>query len=507
MTRLVVPRLNSPTLPLAIALSARVMAWQNAPFLYPDAYFQYLEPAWQRVAGVGVQTWEWWVGLRSWILPSYHGAWMALWSWWGVPGAHIGEALKLHWGVLSLFMVWAAYRAGASFARQASVRGVRALGESGSVAAPWPSDGRIAGAFTALLLGAYPLVALYSVETLSETPSMIGIVSGLCLTAELVEARDRSNPLKAWLIGTVLSLSVSLRIVNGPLAVIAPFWLLCCGPRRMILPMLAGSVLPILVFGVVDRITWGRYFHSFITYLEFNIVQGRAADFGSAPLRWYVDKMLSRQPVGIFLLLAVALIGIRRTWPFVMGAIGMFVLVSVQAHKEERFMILIWPLLLIASGTLAGQWLQETRNTVRRYVRLRVLRAIAVLGGSAFVLWESFIHVPGHDLRLSRSRLNAEVWVAKRTTATGLLLDWNLYTGGYLWFGRALPLVNYQRELLANRIFSHVVVARRHPFNKLAKKSGFVPVWEEDSILVYERRPITGGSGQTANPLGPGGAQ
>lgn len=275
----------------------------------------------------------------------------------------------------------------------------------------------------------------------------------------------------------------------------------------MVFPMLAGSVLPILVFGVVDRITWGRYFHSFISYVEFNIVQGRAADFGTAPLRWYLDKILSRQPVGIFLLLAVALIGIRRTWPFVIGAIGMFVLVSVQAHKEERFMILIWPLLLIASGAVAGQWLQEPRNTARRCTPLRLLRVIAVLGGSAFVLWESFMHVRGHDLRLSRSRLNAEVWVAERTTTTGLLVDWNLYTGGYLWFGRTLPLVNYQRELLANRIFSHVVVARRHPFNRLAKKSGFVAVWEEDSILVYERRQIPGGSGQTANPSDPGGAQ
>lgn len=484
---------------LAIALCVRVLAWKRGAFLYPDAYFQYLEPAWQRVSGVGVLTWEWWIGIRSWILPSYHGAWMALLVRCGLSGSAIGQTLKLQWAVLSLCMVWAAYRAGASFGRRASIQAVGVMGERCSGRAPWPSNGRIVGAYTALWLSAYPLLASYSVETLSETPSMIGIFSGLCFTAELVEARDRANPFKAYLIGVVLSASVCLRIVNGPLALIAPVWLLCCGPRQMVFPMLAGSVLPILVFGVVDRITWGQYFQSFIGYLDFNFVQGRATAFGTRPAHWYLSRMLSQQPAGVFCMLAVALIGIRRSWPFLIGAVLMLVLVSIQPHKEERFMILVWPLLISASGVVAGQWLQETWPFGGRYARVRALRAIAVVGGSAFVLWEASTHVRGHELRVSGSRLDAEVWVARQSTATGLLVDWNLYTGGYLWFGRTLPLVNYQRELLANPIFSHVLVARSHPFNKLAKKQSFVPVWEHDSIIVFERRQRLVGSDRVAN--------
>ncbi|HEX6240612.1 MAG TPA: hypothetical protein VFZ61_06960, partial [Polyangiales bacterium] len=87
----------------AIVLGAALLRlWeaQDNSTIHPDEYFQYLEPAWFHVTGTGLATWEWRDGVRSWVLPFYNGAWLALLLKLGVrPGASVGWLIKAHWGV------------------------------------------------------------------------------------------------------------------------------------------------------------------------------------------------------------------------------------------------------------------------------------------------------------------------------------------------------------------------------------------------------------------------
>lgn len=480
---------------LLVGALARFAAWLWAPPLFPDAYFQYLEPAWQRLSGVGLQAWEWRDGIRSWVLPGYHGAWMAVLSGLGIRGSSIGRVIQLHWAALSLFMVWAAYRGGASMARQTEMRLLASRFRSNPGEILWPSNGRHVGLFVAFLVASHPVLCLNSFETLTELPSMIGLVSGLCLTAELVENGDGASGDRSFAIGVLLSVAVCLRIVNAPLAMMAPLWLWISGPRRMILPMAYGAILPITLFGVVDRLTWGQYFSSFIAYFKFNFIEGRAVQFGKQPARWYWDMALIRHPIGMWGLGACALLGIRTSWPFVVGATGMFALMSTQAHKEERFMIVLWPLLLIAAGVTAGRWLRPLAlprpGDSAQWSKLRIhwhaSRAVAVIVASLLLAWEG-LKTQGHrEFPMSQARFEGQTWVGQQAGATGLLTDWPLYFGGYLWLDRSFPMMSYADALLENPVFTHVLVPRGSTAARSAMARGFSEIWNRDEMVILAR--------------------
>ena len=100
------PRVN-PLLRLAaifgIGLLLRLLALVYEPPHHPDEFFQYLEPAWGRLTGASVETWEWRDGVRSWVLPGYHGAWMALLLRLGVrDGVTVATVLARALGVAQL---------------------------------------------------------------------------------------------------------------------------------------------------------------------------------------------------------------------------------------------------------------------------------------------------------------------------------------------------------------------------------------------------------------------
>src|SRR5688572_18121534 len=98
---------------LLLGVALRVWACFWDPPLHPDEYFQYVEPAWWRWTGVGSETWEWRDGLRSWVLPFYHGAWLAFLSLCGVrDGATLGAFLRVHWAIVNSALIPVAYRAG-----------------------------------------------------------------------------------------------------------------------------------------------------------------------------------------------------------------------------------------------------------------------------------------------------------------------------------------------------------------------------------------------------------
>jgi hypothetical protein len=425
----------------------------------------------------------------------------------GVPGPIIRSALELHWGVLSLAMVWAAWRAGASISRQLRPRVSRAYCGQLAFSEPvrrqaWgdcPPDGWQAGLLAAFLVATFPLLCMYSTTTLSELSSMIGLTIGLALYTELSETPQSARFGNTALLGGIMSLAACLRIVHGPVVLLPMLGLVVHRQWRALGMMIPGSLVPVALFGIVDRITWGAYFGSFVAHVKFNLLDGgAAAAFGSSPMGWYLDRFQFHLPFGLWLLLVPALLGIRANWPFLGSAATLFGIVSAQAHKEERFAAAVWPLLLIAAAGVAGRWLVSgerdwaaAKTPGQRRGRIcHCVLVVLVIAGAVGVTVDGFEHREGVDQSLARGRYIAQTWVGKQPEVTGLLIDEMRHTDGYLGFGRTLPLLQYDPSLLANTIFSHVLIEKGSQGERDSLTAGFLPVFRYAGFVVLKRPPL-----------------
>jgi hypothetical protein len=468
----------------------RLLALQFEPPHHPDEFFQYLEPAWRRLTGAGVQTWEWRAGVRSWVMPGYHGAWMALLMRLGVhDGVKLATILRGHWALLSLTLVWAGWRGGALLTRRLSAGG------AGPASAPdAPPAGWQGGLVAALLCTAFPLLVRFSIHTLSELPSILCLVWAVVLAGEIVEARGREERAKAAWMGVLLGLGICLRIQHAPVALVAVLWLLVARRFRPFAIVSAAALLPVALFGAVDWVTWGSPFSSFIAYVKFNLLEGGATSFGAFPWSWYWQQFIHRSPIGLFVLLGLGVLGLRASWPFLGAALGLVAILSTQAHKEERFAMLFWPLVLIAAAGYAGAWVAaRTSASVARKpapVRLRAWLARAALAGTvALVLGDGALHCRGNDFAdLTPLRYEAQAWAGRQPDVTGLLYDEPIFVGGGMWFGRPFPQLWFKPALLGNPLFSHVLVPRDSDSMRDAVRAGFTPVYPPTGRFVVLSR-------------------
>ena len=484
-----------------VGLVLRILALRFEPAHHPDEYFQYLEPAWGRLAGASIETWEWRSGIRSWVLPGYHGAWMAILMRLGVhEGSTLGKILQAHWALLSMSLVWAGWRGGVLLARRLvpgrdAAATAATLGESsGDGTAPAGWQGGLVGAF---LCAAFPLQVRFSIHTLSEQASILCMVCALVLTAGLVRTVGREGRKQAAWMGLLLGLGICLRIQHAPVPLMVVLWLLVSRRFMLALVACAASLLPILLFGVVDRLTWGGFFASFIAYVKFNLVEGGAANFGTLPWKWYWMEFFHRLPIGLPILGCLCVLGVRRNWPFVASALGLAFLLSTQAHKEERFVMLFWPLVLIAAAAGAGAWLMPPADSDAVLVeglpvRLHRLRTWLVrsliLAALGIVLVDGARHCRGNDFTdLDTARYEAQIWAGKQADITGLIVDLSLYTGGYMWFSRSFPQLQFQTKWLGNPLFSHVLVLRNSGAKREAERAGFTVVFSKDEMVVLRR--------------------
>lgn len=474
---------------LALGLALRLYAVGVDPPLHPDEYFQYLEPAWCHLRGVAQEAWEWRDGVRSWVLPFYNGSWIALMLRLGVPaGAAVGWLLKAHWALVNLLLVVVAFRGGACVSRRLSPA------VAGGAA---PASGWEGGLLAAAACATFPVLVIFAGHTLSELPSMLCMVAGLVLSAELLE--EPSSAALGWrkaaLAGGLISLGACLRIASGPLALVAPAWILLRGRWRLLAALLAGALLPALAFGLVDWLTWGSFASSFVGYVKYNFIEGKAANFGTQPRDWYLEVVNDRARMALPWLLVPALLGTRATWPYLVSALGLIAYLSTQPHKEERFILAFWPLLLIAAGGSMGALLARLRASVRRapLLRARARRhdyglalgasawLVLVAGGGAGQLHGSD-QWPGQQ-----DRLRALAWAGRQPGVTGLIAD-TPYTGGAFWFGANAPQFMFAPGLVDNAIVSHALVVAGSEEERVALTANFGEIHRVGTYRVLRRR-------------------
>ncbi|RKH87574.1 mannosyltransferase, partial [Corallococcus praedator] len=196
---------------LAVALVPTVIAVRELGRIHPDEVFQALEPAWWRVHGYGVQSWEWRDGLRNWAFPGVLAAFLKLAALLGItdPGVYRG-VVALPQFALHAWSLWSAYRFAA---RRAGPQG---------------------GALAVLLLGLSGPVLLFAGRTLSESVS----ASFLLVAMEALDRSDTgtaSGTRRAGLLGGLaLGLAVVTRYPSALFVLAALGWLLFARRWRLL---------------------------------------------------------------------------------------------------------------------------------------------------------------------------------------------------------------------------------------------------------------------------------
>jgi len=464
------PRLVLLTI-LVVAAIARLLAYFYRPGLHPDAFFQYLEPAWWHLHGYGWHAWEWATGLRSWVLPAYHGAWMVWLGWFGVErGATIHMCLQLHWALLSLTVVYLAWRAGTALMRDPVTGQPERSVEGGAVAA--------------LMCAVSPTLAYYSCQTLTEVPSTILLLAGYTVW---VEHRSRRFSRRAALCcGALISAGVCLRWPNGLLALVPVADLAWRRQWRTVFCIVLGALGPLALFGAVDWVTWGRPFHSALQYVQYNLIEGRASEHGTSPALAYFTQIYQRAGWPFVLVVIALLADIRRSWPFALPGLLLVGYLSLIAHKEERFLLLMWPLVLIPAGALAARLLLRLRNMASPAVGWAVLgAAVALL--VCFNIY-GIHHRPRLDFDDRYGLYAGQSWVGQQQDVSGVLVDGRIHlNGGYFMLGKNVPQASFRPDLAGNPIFSHCVLAAQSAQWRQAQRLGFRRVWEDRGFVVMRR--------------------
>lgn len=440
---------------LTIAFGLRVgLAVHYPNVLQADEVFQTLEPGHRLAYGYGVTTWEWRMGIRSWILPSVLAGVMRITGWMG-PGA-----MGYTYGTIAVLSLASLSTVWFSFAWGKKASGLEAA---------------IIGAGASAIC--FELV-YFAPKALTEVVATHLTLPGLYLG---IYGEQLGEKKRLFLAGIFCGLGASLRIQLIPAIIFAAIYF--CYPhwRKRIPIVAAGLAIPILVFGLVDACTWAYPWQSFFGYFYVNVIQGRSLEYGVEPWYWYLPVILSL--LGPIILFVYQ--GAIRS-PF-LAIFGLIVLGShsLMAHKEIRFLYPIVPLAI----TLSSIGVVEAAASLRNRLRLPTFSVSVVTIGLVFFIlssalmasqFSSWCQTPGALAAFDR--------LSRDSTLCGAAfykVRW-FDTGGYTHLHRDVPIVP---------IFDSVEFASKAPaFNALVAPLGLSDLPIEfklnecsNGICVYRR--------------------
>ena len=411
---------------------------------WPDEVYQSLEPAHRLVFGYGLQAWEFVEGARNWALPALVAVCFKLAGWMGLaePRGYLGLTRSV-FGLVGAATAWGSWRL------------ARAYGASALAAT--------AGA-SLFALGAVPLY--FAPRALSENASALPVVLGLALA--LAPGASRRAVFGG---ASLLGLAVLLRLQNG---VFCGGLLVVLGARREwshvrdALAVLAGWAL---LFGLLDWLTWGRWFHSARVYLDFNLVRGQAAAWGTAPFSYYGEVLARSMGALSAVALALSLLAVRRA-PGLFGvALAFWVLHALQPHKELRFLLPVLPVL----ASLAGVGLDTLlRHLPPSPVRLALpLGMVALAGVSATRAGRLTFGELG---QYETIKPRASAWddsgpinrlliaAGHRPDVCGLKMEavHIAWSGGYSYFHRDVPLYAHNGPGRSSGVYNYIITGVGH---------------------------------------------
>jgi phosphatidylinositol glycan class B len=321
---------------LAVLLVAGLALRAFLAIAFPDIYqadevFQTLEPAHRLATGWGIVTWEWRVGVRSWLVP---GILAGLMSLAGGRDADPQSYLILITIVLSLLSLSIVAVAAAAGRR---VAGIHGLAIAGAASAGW---------YDLVYFGPRTLTEAIAANTLVVAVYLATIVSGDNMSV----LRQRRY---LMVLGGLLGLTFWLRFHLAPALPFVAAWACRKRVRERWLPLIVAAGVPLASFVITDWLTLGTPLQSVWKNFWINIVDNRSGSYGTAPFYWYLLQMAVSWRKALVPIVAAACIGACRLPLFGLVAVIVIASMSVIPHKEVRFIFpaIALVIVLAAVGT------------------------------------------------------------------------------------------------------------------------------------------------------------
>jgi phosphatidylinositol glycan class B len=435
---------------------------------WPDEIYQSFEPAHRWVYGYGMVPWEFIEGARTWALPGLVGLLLKLFRLLGLdsPRQYIP-------GVKAAFALLGAGTAAATYSLARAYRAAPVHAAAG------------AGAFALMAPAIY-----FGPRAMSETACALPATLGLAL---LLTPHARR-----WMLLTgasLLGVAVMLRLQIGLYCAGAVLILAARRQWRALGWGVLGLGVWALLFGLLDRLTWnavpgalwGGWFHSAVVYLRFNLVEGKAAGWGTAPFAFYARHLWTSAPwltasLGVLALLA----GWRARGLFAIAA-AFFVLHGLIPHKELRFLLPVLPLFcaLAAVGLSTLAQGREPSRVALRWAVTAVLVAVSMhsaWGHRALTMGDlgAYLDRPGASAYGDFAPVNRLLLVAgEQPSLCGLRIDAAhlAWTGGSTYLHRDVPLYHLGRPSFGERRFNFLLTPEQPPGTEVvARDSGLMLV-------------------------------
>lgn len=448
----------------ALLLGAVLRAWlalHDDGIYWPDEIYQSFEPAHRLVFGYGLIPWEFVKGARNWALPGLVAGVMELTRALGLhqPRGYL-DAVKLLFAGLGVGTGWATWR----LAR-------------GSGAGLWAS----AIAAAAFLLAAPAIY--FGPRALSGTACALPLALGLALLLE-----SRGGRARVWTGGCLLGLATLLRLQCGVFCVGILVVLAVRAAREKGEPakasrMRLGELTAVLtlwagLYGLLDRLTWGGWFHSVAVYLRFNLVQGKASLWGTASALYYAHTLFTSMPVLAVALLLGFVLACRKAPGLAALAFAFLLLHSLVPHKELRFIYPDFPLLF----ALLGVGLASLPSAPRPWA-LGLVGAVALFSAArwhtlTFGELGAYSNSPAkqrssaYDDFGALNRLLIAAHGRKDLCGLEIPMVHPAWTGGYTYLDRDVPLYGPHR-MGARGTFNYAIVPRRVRARKVAVDGPF----------------------------------
>ena len=404
--------------------------------------YQSLEQAHRAIFGYGIVPWEFRDAVRSWVFPGALAGLMAI-------GAPFGRGGYLFVPRLALSLL--------------SVTPV-------ALTFIWTrrSAGRAAAIVAALCVGVWFELVYFAPKALAEVVATHIMIVGLYC---LLEHKCINVKRRAYVSGTLLSMAALLRLqlVPGIAAACVTQVIMGWSSRaihiRRMRYLLLGAAPVIILFGVVDVITWRYPFRICLElFLHQHIIWQSYGNTGVLPF----DAFLGISFANVWSMALVPLVllsvrGSRGKLPLATAALAIFFSHSVVAHKEYRFDYPVVVIIIVLAAMGVANLVSDS-SLLRVGPRLRQL-----LLASAFLLWSgislglalrfdmALIQVPmelNHSGRPWTVRKGAlvgmrEIGKNPGTCGVGMIyVGWG-YVGGYSFLHRKIPMfeIRHRGEL------------------------------------------------------------
>ena len=417
---------------VVLGLIARlVFAFHDDGLMWPDEYYQSLEPAHRAVFGYGWQAWEFLEGARHWTLPGFVAGVMKLST---ALGFDYLKAVEITFCLAGVGTVLAIY----TLARAQD--------------ASHFSSAIVAASFALMGFAVY-----VAPRAMGESLSALPITFAFALLSSA-----RLDPRRMIAAGILLSLAVGLRLQNGLFCLGALALLLVQRRRQQAIQLLLLLLIGAAIYGAVDHLTWGSPFHSARQYLRFNLVQGRSSDFGTSPFFHYVVALITAEGLTIVPLVALTIVGARGRAAIPLIALAFFLVHSFIPHKELRFIFPIIPLLCAQAALGLDRLGARTHLAAGALIVLSII-SLATLPTLTFGRLGisnpngelSAIDYAGPENRLLRRASTLNDLCGLKITS---IENWR--TGGYAYLHQRVPMYRHEPPGAGEGHYNYVIAKR-----------------------------------------------